>query len=339
MIGIAMFSKSSRHRRLLTGFLFALLALAIYYPSVPGALDFDDYPSVRDNLSIRTLWPIWDAMWAEKENPLAGRPIPNLSIAVNYAIHGLNPEGYRLVNIALHVVCAMLIFAIVRRTLLLAHPDHPVPWLVHCQMATPDDGQTTVASRAYVLSLLVTLLWLLHPLNSETVAYITQRTELCVALFLLLTVYCVTRAADSTRPARWRLLAVICCALGMLSKEVMVGAPLLVLFYDRCFIHSTWKETFRRSWLMYLGLAATWLILAGIMLSGPRTRSVGFHLGISVWDYLKAQAISLAWYLWLCIWPEGLRLTYWWGPAPTWQRAAPSGLLILMLLGLSLRWL
>ncbi len=331
-----MIAAFTRHRTPLLWLLFISLAMLVYYPSLWGGFVYDDLPAVQDNQSIRSLWPLWDTLWAEKENPLAGRPIPNLTMALHYAAHGLDTFGYHLVNVLIHIVCAMLLYAIIRRTLLHYHPLTGRPWLTQYQSTLTSTDQSTNQTTATLLSSLIALIWLIHPVNSETVAYITQRTELCVTLFLFLTLYCVIRAAQSTHAHRWQTLAVICCALGMLSKEVMVGAPLLVLFYERCFLRTSWKQTLRSSWPMYLGLAATWLILAAIVYSGPRSFTVGFNRGITVWDYMKAQALSLAWYLWLCLWPEGLRLTYWWGVAPPWYQAAPAGLLILLLLGLSL---
>ncbi len=331
----SMLATFTRHRTPLLWLIYTSLALTIYYPSLWGGFVYDDTPAVQDNQSIRSLWPIWDTLWAEKENPLAGRPIPNLSMALHYAAHGLDTFGYHLVNVLIHIVCAMLLHAIVRRTLIHHHPSTGRPWLNQYQGSLASTDQPSHETPATLLSSLIALLWLVHPVNSETVAYITQRTELCVTLFLFLTLYCVIRAAQSAHAARWQTLAVVCCALGMLSKEVMVGAPLLVLFFERCFLRSSWKQTLGQSWPMYVGLAATWLILAAIVSTGPRSFSVGFNRGVTVWDYMKAQALSLAWYLWLCIWPQGLRLTYWWGVAPPWYQAAPAGILILLLLSLS----
>ena len=78
------------------------------------------------------------------------------------------------------------------------------------------------------------LLWTLHPLNTEAVDYLTQRTELMMALFYLLTVYASIRALWSTGPA-CRAIAVVSCGAGMLCKESMVTAPVVVA-YDVVFV-------------------------------------------------------------------------------------------------------
>src|SRR4029078_10067531 len=90
------------------------------------------------------------------------------------------------------------------------------------------------------LALSVSTLWALHPLQTETVIYATQRTELMMALFYLATLYWSLRywTIDGTRSQRslWLIAAAISCLAGMMSKEVMVSAPLIVLLYDRAFI-------------------------------------------------------------------------------------------------------
>ena len=75
------------------------------------------------------------------------------------------------------------------------------------------------------LATAVAVLWLVHPLQTESVTYVVQRTELMMGLFLLLTLYAVVRGSDSPNPWRWYAAATISSVLGMGSKEVMVVAP------------------------------------------------------------------------------------------------------------------
>src|SRR5690606_1787101 len=102
------------------------------------------------------------------------------------------------------------------------------------------------------------LLWLAHPLTTEAVVYITQRTELVVAFCYLTTLYASLRyfTVDPVTSRRlWLTLAVFASAAGMASKEVMVSAPLVVLFYERTFIATTFRQALRQSGPLYLGLA------------------------------------------------------------------------------------
>ena len=113
-----------------------------------------------------------------------GRPVLNLSLAINYALGGLNVEGYHVVNLAIHILAALALFGLVRRTLLL-------PALA-ARFGPASTG----------LALAVALVWALHPLQTESVTYIIQRAEALVGLFYLLTFYCFVRGAASARGRR-----------------------------------------------------------------------------------------------------------------------------------------
>jgi len=94
--------------------LIIFAACAAYYNSFSGPFVFDDNAAIVDNPSIRHLWPITRAMVA----PLAaagatGRPLVNLSLAVNYALGGTNVVGYHVVNLLFHVAVALVLFSLV----------------------------------------------------------------------------------------------------------------------------------------------------------------------------------------------------------------------------------
>jgi len=84
--------------------------------SVP--LLFDDKASIADNLSIRRLWPLGPALSPPSNAGVGGRPLLNLSYALNYAFGGTAVAGYHAVNLLIHVLAAWTLFALVRRTLL-----------------------------------------------------------------------------------------------------------------------------------------------------------------------------------------------------------------------------
>jgi tetratricopeptide (TPR) repeat protein len=318
----------------------AVLAAAIavvYGPALGVPLIYDDLDAIIANPSIRSLWPpVGDD---ERRGPLnppadlptAGRPLVNLSFALNYSFAGLEPAGYHGFNAVIHFGAALLVFGIVRRTLLLPYFrgrfDNSAGWL----------GLTTA------------LLWSLHPLQTEAVIYATQRTELMMAFFYLATLYCSLRywlsfplppeegqgEGAQTRPARrpWLVLAVVVCACGMASKEVMVSAPLIVLLYDRAFISGSLRQALRRSWPLYAGLAATWLVLLALNLSAPRQRSAGFGMGPPAYVWWMTQAQVLATYIKLVVWPSPLLIHYRW-PYLTTLADAWMYLLPVLVLGL-----
>ena len=94
------------------------------------------------------------------------------------------------------------------------------------------------------------------------------------------------------------------------TKEVMVAAPLIVLLYDWVFLAPSLRELWRRRTALYVGLAATWLILAVLVVTTPHG-ATGFALeGLTAWDYLKTEAGVIVYYLRLCFWPSPLVIDY-----------------------------
>src|SRR5262249_51804968 len=91
--------------------------LAAYSNSLAAPFVFDDHGSIVENAYIRQLWPLGNALSAPVQSAVAGRPVVSLSLAINYALTGLSPAGFRGWNLAVHLLTALLLFGVVRRTL------------------------------------------------------------------------------------------------------------------------------------------------------------------------------------------------------------------------------
>ncbi len=301
------------------GLLLVLAVILVYANTLSAPLIYDDLPAIKENKHIRHLWPIWDAMfYTSPDGPITSRPIPSLSVAINYALGGLDPLGYHLFNTATHLAAVLVLWGILRRTF-----SNPVlgPYL----------GRS-----APFLAFGITMIWAVHPLQTEAVTYVIQRTELLMGLFYLLTLYCAVRAWQGAHPRFWSVAAVASCLLGMGSKEAMVSAPLMVLLYDAILVSRSLREALRRHAGLYVGLAATWGLLAGLVASNPHSETCGPHLGLHWLDYLRTQADILVWYLRLCFWPHPLVISYQdWPIATSFTAILPQGLLIVALLGVT----
>ena len=162
------------------------------------------------------------------------------------------------------------------------------------------------------LAIALALVWALHPLATECVVYVTQRTEVLIMRCYFLTVYAAVRywSAGCARPAGWLTLAVLWCQLGMLSKETCATAPAVILLYERTFVAGSFRQAIRASWPLYLGLAMTWLPLAALNLHGVRTPVVGFAYGVSGPEWWFTQCKVLFLYLKLIVWPWPLVIHY-----------------------------
>jgi tetratricopeptide (TPR) repeat protein len=276
----------------------AALALAVsmaYSNSLHGEFIFDDHQSIPGNPSIRQLWPLGDVLFPEDKGgrTVDARPVVNLSLAINYALGGLDVRGYHVFNLLVHIAATLTLYGVVRRTLLLPR------WSGGVQLrATPP-------------AFLCGLLWGLHPLQTESVTYLIQRAESMAGLFYLLTLYAAIRSYNSRFPAVWNVLGVAACALGMGTKEVVATAPLVILLYDRVFLYPAAAEMLRERRWLYVGLAGTWLVLLLLMAAGQgRGATVGFSHGVTPVEYLLTQCWAIPHYVRLAIVPYPLVLDY-----------------------------
>jgi tetratricopeptide (TPR) repeat protein len=290
---------------LLAAALVAALAFAAYLPSFSAPFVFDDTVSIGDNPSIRHLA---SSLIPPADTTVSGRPVLNLSLALDHAAGGTALWVYHATNLAIHVLAALALLGIVRRTL---------------------------QERSLPVALSVALIWVVHPLNTESVTYVIQRAESLMGLLYLATLYFFIRGSTSggSKPRVWFALCILACFLGMGTKEVMATAPLIVLLYDRTFLAGTFASALRARGKVYLGLAASWLLLGNLVLSTHgRTGTVGFGAGVSPLEYAQTQLWAVAHYLRLSLWPSPLVFDYGRGLSPLSWGTLPSALVTLGLL-------
>jgi len=301
-----------------TGLAVALLAAAIvvaYANSLSTPFQFDDFGPI-ENEAARQSPPQVTATAAQPSIQVAGRPIVRLSFALNYAWGGSDVTGYHVFNIAVHIVCTLLFFFLVRNILM--------------RWGTGDwqQGASSVA-------LWPALVWALHPLNTGTVTYVSARSESLMAMWYLSTLLAAMQAHGPRHRLLWSTTAVTVCALGMATKETMVTAPILVVLLDRAFAFPSFKQAFIDRGRLYAALAATWSVLAVLMLTGARAESVGFSLGVSSWTYLLNQAEVITDYFRRSLWPYTLVFAYGEPQALALTDVLPEGALILGLAALA----
>ncbi len=180
--------------------LLAALTLLVYLNSLRNEFVFDDIGLVVKNATIRDLRNIPRILWTHGHP--AYRPLRTASYAADYFVFGLNPAGFRAVNIALHVLNGALVFFLFRALLSAPRP-----------------------------ALLAAILFAVHPIQTEAVAYISGRRDLLFALFYLAGVVCFVRYRETER-LRYLVLTGVAYLLSMLSKEMGISLPLLCFCYD-----------------------------------------------------------------------------------------------------------
>jgi protein O-mannosyl-transferase len=273
---------------------FVAVVGVVYGQGAHAPFVHDDNISVLNNPSIVRLWPLFGT--ADLRGPLnppreavtSGRPLVNLSFAINYHFGRFDTLGYHVVNMILHVLAAMLLYGIVRRTLML------------------DRFRAQFGTASAPLAFATALVWAIHPLQSDTVEYVSQRTEQMMGICYLATLYASLRYfTGETRRSKVVAAsgATLACWMGMACKEVMVTAPVMTLLFDRTFVSGTARRAIKKSWPLYAGLASGWVLLLALNIDVPRSRSAGFDAGLPGYAWWLTQSKVVVSYLKLSVWP------------------------------------
>ena len=296
-----------------------------YAPSFGGVFVLDDVRAIVRNETIRSVRPISVPLSPPGRSTVAGRPVANLSFALNYAWApaATTAAPFHAGNLLIHLTAALALFGVVRRTLL-----------------TPRLAPAFGGAAPWV-ALGVALVWVVHPLTTAAVTYIVQRVESLMSLLYLLTLYCSIRASSESRSGWWTAAAIASSALGMATKEAMVTAPVLVAAWWWLFVPVDAKDARRRARMLIPGLFLTWAVLAFLVAGERRGPSVSVGWATS-WTYLLAQAEVIVHYLRLAFFPSPLAFLYDWPLGTTlgavaWQAALLAALVVLTAVGLARR--
>ncbi len=270
-------------------FFLALAGLIVYSNSLAGPFLLDDEFWIVKNTAIRSFSRCSE--WVRDD-----RPVLIFTLALNYAISKLDVRSWHVLNITIHILSSFALFGWIRNTL-----------------KSPRVACYYSGSESF-LAFAISLLWLVHPLQTQSVNYIIQRAESLAGLFYLLTLYAISKFHLSNTKSKWALTAIISCALGILTKETIFTCPILVLIYDRIFLSSSWSEILKKRKGLYIGLFLSWgLLAATFLVKAPRIipRGVGFSGGgFAPLNYFLSQPNTILHYLHLSFWPSNLCFDY-----------------------------
>lgn len=206
---------------ILAFFLITASVLLAYSNIYQSPFNLDDAHNVSGNFHVRIDHLSLSALKeAASESPQHWRWLPNISFALNYYFHGLDVWGYHLINVLIHILAAVTLYFLALVTLGLATNRKDFP--------------------ARETALAATLLWALHPVQTNAVTYIVQRMTSMAALFYLLSLLCYVHGRlQRNTPARSRLLFGLCLLFGcmaVVSKENSIMLPFMIIGYELFFL-------------------------------------------------------------------------------------------------------
>jgi hypothetical protein len=211
--------------------LLAISVMAVYAPSINAPFIFDDIPAITENRALTTT-DINKLIFIQKNTPVAGRPLPALSLLANYKASGTDTYSYHLFNIIIHAACAIALYLLLYE--IFSRTFFPSFRLADNTKIPPETAAFAGAA-----------LRALHPLNSEPVCYITQRTESMMTFFYLQTLFWSIKSTGYKEKKQifTALAAALSFAAGALCKENIITAPLVAFIL----IHALNPNSFRKT--------------------------------------------------------------------------------------------
>jgi len=271
----------------------ALITFAAFLPALrAGFVTWDDNRNFLENPAYRGLgWPQIRWMWTSFH---LGHYVPLtwMTLGLDYELWGMNPVGYHLQNLLLHCANAVLVYVLARRVMTLSGLDG-------------EPGQLDAAAG------LAALLFAVHPLRVESVAWVTERRDMLSLLFCLVSVLCYCRSViPNERQRRWYILSLVTFAMALLSKATSISLPAVLLVLNvyplkRVGVHGSNGRSARAVFLElvpFAVLSVATAVLSIVALSPPPQLSFGGKLAVS--------AFSLTFYIWKSFAPSGLAPLY-----------------------------
>ncbi len=250
------------------------MAALVYQNALNNPFVYDDHRVVLENYSIRDLSNLRALLLND-----AFRPVVNISYALDYARSGLAPAGFHLTSLLLHMANVVLLFVLVRvlagdaRAMRYAPavmpkaaaPASALPTgrkkrkAADSQAAPPPDPE--VADTANTAAFASAAVWAVHPLMTQAVGYVSGRSELLCALFLLTSFLCL-HAWLFRRGAAWLTAGIAAWILALASKEVAVMLPVVLLAYDTLLLPREDREIRLRLARVYIPMLAFVTVVA-----------------------------------------------------------------------------
>jgi protein O-mannosyl-transferase len=282
-----------------------LLPVVVYSGAMDTPFHYDDFHSIADNPHIRQLQKIPSyfvdpTAFSQSTDNAMYRPLLLSSFALNYALSGDKVWSYHLITLLLHLGCVGMVYGLGRRLLGAEWP-----------------------------ALMAAALFAIHPINSESINYISSRSEVMGAFFVLLGLWSYDRASKYS--SLWVCAAFIA---GLLSKSIAIVLPALLLIWLVVFKRNLRAE--KGLWLGLVGGAGLYVLVVWKFLAKATLQSPVRSYGEQVWTQIKA----VVFYLKMLTWPSMQSIDHQFliSDSPFDPIAGPSLLLLASLLWVALYW-
>jgi protein O-mannosyl-transferase len=281
-----------KHFNLIAAALIAVLVLAAYSNSFTNSFHFDDDQAISENPRIKQ--PTAENIWGIISG---ARSVVYLSLMLNYQLGSLNPVGWHIFNVGVHIITSILVYFFILQTLSL-------PSL-----------RDKFGAKARWLALFAGLLFAVHPIQTESVTYIISRSELLATCFYM-AAFLFFIQFEKTKNFGYALGVLFSAYLAVASKEWAITLPALLFLYDFLFLSDSDIKPILSRWYVYLFAILPWyLVLSRLdLFAAGGTAGVGFNIvtvsGITKTSYLYTSFNVIWTYIRLLFLPINQNIDY-----------------------------
>lgn len=269
---------------ILTGLVIILVTSAIYFKSLDNQFtNWDDKDYITINKDIRTLHN--DSIGYTLKNTFTSyvmgnyHPITMLSYGLEYHCFKLNPKPYHITNLIFHILNSLLVFSFI--------------WLLTKQKWT---------------SFFTSILFAIHPMHVESVAWISERKDLLYTFFLLITICCYLRYSNSKKKKTLLyLITIIMFLLAVLSKAMAVTIPFVFILIDYFKDGKITLKTFIEKTPFFIGSVLFGIIAIAAQKSSNSIGDLGYH---TIFEKILFSCYGIVMYLWKLLFPISLSCYY-----------------------------
>jgi protein O-mannosyl-transferase len=275
-----------------------LLGIVIYSNSFNCSFHFDDYHNIADNSKIRDLSDV-KAWWSF----YPARPVGIFTFVLNYHFCHLDVRYWHLVNLMIHIINGCLVW-----------------WLTLLIFSSTGLKENPVLKHRKVIAILTALLFVSHPLATQSVTYIVQRLASLAAMFYLLSLALYVKARLSDKGTRYnRLLfagSIISAVLAMLTKENAFTLPFAIVLYEIFFLRTRKLTINFKDWriillmTVFLGILMIIPLKYSFSVFKPIPPGLGNTFTITPVTYLFTQFSVIVKYIQLLLLPINQNLDY-----------------------------
>src|SRR5713101_1832268 len=281
--------------------LIAVVTFATFLPALHNQfVNWDDDKNFLENPHYRGLgWTQLSWMWTTHWGHYI--PLTWMTLGLDYLLWGMNPFGYHLTSLLLHVANAVVFFFVVRQLLTRALPGPSEP------------GHALAGSAGFAA-----LVFAIHPLRVESVAWVTERRDVLSGLFYLLTILMYLWACErGARGRGWYWLSVAAFVCALLSKSMVVNLPVVLLILDVYPLRRLggavgwWSEPARRVYVEKIPFVLLAAAASAIAVMAQLSVHVAASLDhLSMLARLAISAYGVSFYLWKMVVPVNLSPLY-----------------------------